>query len=119
MRKVFYCEVCDDEFDSELECSQHEVTCNPTEIFTCDKCGSVTKWNRKDFHAFVYESQCHNIHLGRAGYGSSLDGSDVNFSLCDDCLCAFIGTFKNKESIYNSGSNQYYEDDYDEDLEDE
>lgn len=81
-------------------------------IFTCDKCLKDIKYTTKDEYDpdFVYAAnQCWSIHLGRAGYGSKLDGSEINFDICDDCLIEFIQSFswEGKERAFNSGSNQY------------
>jgi hypothetical protein len=76
--------------------------------FECDKCGKIIEYIPNNRYDFVEENQCWSFKTGRAGYGSKLDGSDVNFDLCDDCLYEFINTFKYKDRIFNSGSNCYY-----------
>lgn len=79
--------------------------------FICDRCGKEISYPTDEYN---YEADgCWSIHLGRAGYGSSFDGSDVNFDICDDCLYEFVNTFKHKDRVFNSGSNTYYEVDTD------
>jgi hypothetical protein len=117
LKNIYKCEICDESFDDRDECMNHEELCNPTTTYTCNKCGKTETWGNKDEEAWIYLETWHNIHLGRMGYGSGLDGSDVNFELCDNCLCEFIRTFIHKESIYNSGSNYYYEIEEYEDIE--
>jgi hypothetical protein len=75
----------------------------PIKMFVCDKCGQV----------ITFSERCHHINLGRPGYGSGLDGCDVEFNLCDDCLIAFINTFtvEGQEKVHNSGSNAYLDTD--------
>jgi hypothetical protein len=88
--------------------------------FCCSKCRKETKYVddfETDAWLHVAKSSCWHIYLGRAGYGSGLDGSDVNFGLCDDCLIEFINTFpeESQNEIRHSGSNQdwsTYEDYY-------
>ncbi len=110
MEIIYTCEKCGEKFSSKEECLEHEEFCGNLITFTCDKCGKTIEWKDNSENAFIYENQCHRIILGRMGYGSMLDGSDVNFNLCDECLCQYIESFKNKDIIYNSGSNFYYED---------
>lgn len=80
-------------------------------VFTCDKCGKETEYTTKDEYSVDFDfaaNECWEIRLGRAGYGSGLDGCDVNFDLCDDCLIEFVNTFKHKNVVWNSGSNTGY-----------
>lgn len=91
-------------------------------IFICDKCAKEIEYTTKDECSDDFDfaaNECWEIRLGRAGYGSRLDGSEVNFDLCDDCLVDFVNTFykEGKERVHNSGSNAWYGDD--EDLEDD
>lgn len=88
-------------------------------LFQCDKCGSEIRYSNEradgegnNFNGsdLVKKNRCWSIRMGRAGYGSKLDGSEVNFDICDDCLVDFVRTFKYKERIYKSGSNYYYDD---------
>lgn len=111
MIQKWICEKCGEEFDNEQYCLQHERNCNPVVIHTCAKCGKQESWGiNEDIYRYEQESW-HPINLGKMGYGSGLDGCDVDFELCDNCLCEIIDTFKHKENIYNSGSNFYI--DYD------
>lgn len=74
--------------------------------FVCDKCGKILQWDDDDFiKAEQIINQCHNVNLGRMGYGSLLDGSVVNFNICDDCLYEFIQSFVNRDKIIYSGAN--------------
>lgn len=109
MRSIYYCDSCNDEFSSYDECEKHELDCGKTIKKWCYKCGKTHEWNTKDDWAFTYNEEWHYIGLGRQGYGSSLDGSDVNFEICDDCLYEYIGSFtvEGREKIHNSGSNAY------------
>ncbi len=109
MKTLYVCEKCGKTFDTLEEYNQHEVNCNIVNIFTCDKCGKTIQWKQNDPHAFALQNKCHNINLGILGYGSKLDGSNVNFNLCDDCLVSFIDTFIHKDKIYYSGVFCYYD----------
>ncbi len=105
--KVYVCEKCEKEFNLPIGCLEHEEHCNTLHTFICDKCGKVMQWYDSDINAEEIKNQCHYINLGRLGYGSDLDGCDVNFNLCDECLCQFINTFINKNKIIYSGTNLY------------
>lgn len=112
MKQKWVCEKCGEEFEDKQECLDHEKNCNPIEIHTCAKCGKQESWGiNEDVYGYLREGW-HHINLGRMGYGSSLDGCDVEFELCDQCLNDVIETFKHKENIYNSGSNFYLDDEY-------
>jgi len=77
-----------------------------TEDLRCVKC-------RK-----VHKHVTYDINLGRAPYLSKLDGSDIYFKLCDDCLVELIHSFPedSRDEIINSGSNiSYYNGNYFED----
>lgn len=76
----------------------------------CYKCGKETEYNQdSEIYTDVIKSQsCWTIDLGQAGYGSALDGCEVKFDLCDECLDGIINTFLHKDRIYNSGSNLRY-----------
>ena len=105
----FLCEQCEQTFNSLEECQQHEANCNTMETFVCDKCGRKFKWAKNSVDTYLANNQCHYINLGRMGYGSNLDGCDVNFCLCDECLTSFIDSFIHKNKIYFSGANKRYE----------
>ncbi len=87
--------------------------------FICDKCSKVITYGNDDEFSrnFDFKSnECWSINLGRAGYGSKLDGCYVDFDVCDDCLHDFVSSFNHANSIFNSGSNEcygYYEEDED------
>lgn len=120
LKTKYFCETCGEEFNTEKGCIRHEKECDPIEYHTCTKCGESKSWTKRNDGQGHYIEGWHKIYLGRQGYGSNLDGSDVNFELCDQCLCEYIETFIHKEDIYNSGSNSYYDpddcfDDYQED----
>ena len=74
-------------------------------VFTCDKCLKDIEYTDDKFD--FAKNECWEIRLGRAGYGSKFDGSEINFDLCDDCLHKFVDTFSNegKKRVHNSGSN--------------
>lgn len=78
----------------------------------CYKCGKETQYNQdsNDYVDIIKRQACWTIDLGRAGYGSVLDGCEVGFNLCDGCLDGFISTFLYKDRVYNSGANFRYED---------
>jgi len=105
MKTKWLCEKCDEEFYNEQECIQHELECDPFEYHFCYKCGKNESWTKSNDGQGHKKESWHKIWLGRMGWGSSLDGCDVNFELCDECLCEFIKGFKHKEYIYDSGSN--------------
>jgi hypothetical protein len=79
----------------------------PTEKRICSKCGKVTEYRVDEFDSKI--NRVWSIDLGRAGYGSSFDGCDVRFQLCDDCLTKLIMSFPmtSQVKIWNSGSNAY------------
>ena len=109
LKKIYDCEKCGKFQSEDYELVvEHEKNCNKKNIFICQKCGKTIIWHNNDPEAFEIENQCHHINLGRMGYGSMFDGSEVNFDLCDKCLKSFIDTFEFKEDIYNSGSNVCY-----------
>lgn len=107
MISKWICEICDEEFNNENDCIEHEKTCDPLEFHSCIKCGKHESWTRNNDGQGHKKEGWHDIYLGRMGRGSNLDGCDVNFELCDKCLYEFIETFKWKEHIYNSGSNYF------------
>lgn len=79
-------------------------------LFRCDKCSkeirhSFVPHENEDFFEMVKANQCWSIRLGQAGYGSKLDGSELNFELCDDCLYDLIKSFNHADDIIYSGSN--------------
>lgn len=85
-------------------------------LFRCDKCSKEIEYREgKEYHlGFDFKSnECWSVNLGSAGYGSRLDGCEVVFDICDDCLTGFIDTFNHADVVYNSGSNTWV--DYDED----
>lgn len=101
-------------FDSEEECLEYEKNGNAYyTTLTCSKCGKTKRYTVREYFndggidSLLYEF--HELSAGRPGYGSKLDGCDVDFCLCDDCLSELVGSFTNegKEKIYNSGSNYY------------
>jgi hypothetical protein len=112
MRKneTFSCEKCDSEFYSEQDCLEHEEICGKSIMIKCDKCSKEED---------IADDECgwksegwHGINLGRQGYGSGLDGCDVNFTICDDCLMEFINSFtvEGREKVLNSGRiNTYHQ----------
>lgn len=105
--EVYHCEKCDLEFNDEEECLEHESSCGKPIINKCDKCGTEEDVG-DDEYGWKSEGWYH-IDLGRPGYGSGLDGCEVQFSLCDDCLISFIDSFtiEGQEKVINSGSNAY------------
>ena len=105
--KIYVCEKCGEQFLTSKYCSLHEESCKTLNTFICDKCGKVIQWYDSDINAEEIKNQCHYINLGRMGYGSDLDGCDVNFRLCDEYLVEFVDTFEFKDKIYKSGCNTY------------
>lgn len=110
MKTVFMCENCGLEFDSGADCAEHEVSCKTFIIKECYKCGKTEKIetnNDYEYEADHAIESWHSINLGRQGYGSFMDGCDVDFELYDDCLITLVKSFpiEYQERIYNSGSN--------------
>lgn len=109
MKKVesYFCDKCEWKFDNEEDCLEHEEACGKSIINKCDKCGKEEDVG-DDEYGWKSEGW-YNINLGRPGYGSGLDGCDVEFLLCDDCLIEFINSFtvEGQEKVINSGSNTY------------
>lgn len=110
MKSMWICEKCGAEFSSEQECIQHELQCDQEVIHICSKCGKKESWKTSEDIGGSLSESWHSFYLGRMGYGSKLDGCDVNFEICDDCFVDWVDTFKLKKDIYNSGSNYGYED---------
>jgi len=79
--------------------------------FICSKCGTDINLEN-DKYGYSLD-RCHEIRLGRVGYGSIFDGCDLNFNLCDDCLYKFIQSFteKGKNKVMQSGCWQEYKPD--------
>jgi hypothetical protein len=108
----YQCEKCGMTFEQWEECraEEHESNCGTLLKFQCDKCGEVIEYS-DDVYSDNYSEreECHRIDLGRPGYGSGLDGCDVEFNLCDGCLIELINglTWESKAKVYNSGSSCY------------
>ena len=81
--------------------------------FTCSKCGKELEvdddyldngdkysqiWDAEEFHMFS---------IPYVGYGSSFDGCNGEFTLCDDCLYELVNSFtaEGKEKVLNTGWN--------------
>jgi len=75
----------------------------------CNKCGKEESYSENDINDLIKKARWHKLDLGRMGYGSSMDGSDIEFEICDSCLKAFIMSFENPDSVTCSGSNCYSE----------
>lgn len=77
-------------------------SCDIINIGVCDKCGKGVRGER-----FAKNDYMSFFDLGRAGWGSCMDGSDIKFKICSECLHEFIETFnvEARERIHNSGSN--------------
>ena|ERR1035437_5012945 len=90
--KIRTCDKCGrDDFETKKECLIHENSCVPVTFKICHKCGKAASWDFTDDEVDIVKSnQWYNINLGQMGYGSKLDGNDVNFVLCDDCLSGLI-----------------------------
>lgn len=107
MKKNFeyICDKCEEVFDTEHDCLEHEKECGIEKHFLCDKCGKDYTYTNDPYG---WESEgFHYFNLGRPGYGSGLDGCEVQFQICDDCLIGFIHSFtlEGQEKVLNSGSN--------------
>ncbi|GAA0347748.1 hypothetical protein GCM10008931_43800 [Oceanobacillus oncorhynchi subsp. oncorhynchi] len=102
---TYECEKCSQQFSNINEAESHEDECNT--VFKCDCCGKEMDLSNDTYG--TKNEGCHEINLGRMGYGSGLDGSDVNFNLCDECLINLVNSFplEAQAKIYNSGSNKW------------
>jgi len=111
VRKIeeYFCEKCDTEFYNKEDAYNHENNCGVKEEFKCDKCEDIIDLSHKEYEYEYVEESCHSFDLGRMGYGSGLDGSELQFQICDDCLMKLINTFswEAQARIHNSGSNLY------------
>ncbi len=108
MKKLFICEKCNKEFINEGECLEHELNCKNETIFTCHKCGELTKWSN-DNPSSLKANQCHNIDLGLIGYGSKLENYNIDINLCDNCIVQFIETLKIKDGVFTNNKYCYKE----------
>ena len=81
--------------------------------YICSKCGKELEvdddymdtddkyeqeWDAEEFHMFS---------IPYVGYGSSFDGCNGEFTLCDDCLYELVNSFtaEGKEKVWNTGLN--------------
>ena len=81
--------------------------------YNCSKCGKELEvddnylddgnkyaqvWDAEEFHRFS---------IPYVGYGSSFDGCNGEFTLCDDCLYELVNSFttEGKEKVWNTGAN--------------
>lgn len=78
------------EYDYCLDCKRTE---NFEFNFVCNKCGKSEGFSKDDF---IKKDCWHSIYVGQGGYGSKMDGMNIEFALCDDCLYEFTETFKIK-----------------------
>lgn len=104
---VYNCESCGMEFYDAEDCLKHEEEAhNINKSMRCAKCGKE-KVIQDDPYGWEQE-YWHTVNLGRQGYGSRLDGCDVQFTVCDDCLYNYVKSFtlEGQEKIFNSGSNR-------------
>lgn len=102
--RVYKCKKCGEEFTSYGECFMHmqkhidDISCK------CSKCGKELKYNPMHTDNDYPDTNCiHEIDLGVQGYGSSLDGCNVKFILCDECLTNVIKSLDEsvQEEIFN------------------
>jgi ribosomal protein L28 len=65
----------------------------------CDKCGKVFTYNpeKEDLKNKKYWE----VNLGKARYGSLIDGTYVKFEICDNCLVDILTQFNNKGVLEN------------------
>lgn len=127
INNTYECEKCEEKFDSEYECIEHEKECRVLHNHICDKCGKETNYSLDDNHPEWWKknevwSLTPNHY--RAGYGSKMDGSEFVIDICDDCLYEFITSSVHEKRLLDSGSNsgsydmeEYYESlEYEEEL---
>lgn len=110
MKIVYACDNCGESFDLEEDCVEHEIGCKTFFHKECFKCGKTEEIEAKDDYETEHLLEgWHLLDLGRQGYGSNLDGCDVDFELCDECLIMFVKSFpiEYQEKIFNSGSNAW------------
>jgi hypothetical protein len=122
MNIMYQCEKCDDKFNSEDYCLEHEKECKLLYTHLCDKCGKNTEYAKESKYSESYIEESlwtFTPNHYRAGYGSRLDGSEFILNLCDDCLCEFVASCVHEKRIKNSGSNTYYDYPDEDDLYDE
>ena len=106
MKGLWICEKCGREFDDIDKCREHEINCNPLNVFQCSKCGKEIKWQDSDPEALSISNKCHYINIEQPGYGSRLDGCNItSFGLCDKCLYDGINTFELKHELLYPRSN--------------
>lgn len=63
----------------------------------CQMCGMVQIINTKVDSMGFEENKWHHLkrqECSKPGYGSELDGIDINFELCDICMGKLIDKFK-------------------------
>ena len=99
------CEKCERVFVNRYECMVHEESCGVKKKFTCGKCGKTTEYSSDPTgNEWMLDNQCHLLKTGvSVGYGSKLDGCNIEIPLCDDCL------FKMVESLTTEAKLKIYE----------
>ena len=113
MKQRWICEKCGEEFENEQECLEHEKKCNPMITYVCHKCGKKVSYKPDE----NMETEWHSFDLGTPGYYSKLDGKNVAFTLCDNCLSNIVDSFVYKDMILNSNEDcweNHYDDKWNE-----
>ena len=81
--------------------------------FICSKCGKELEvdddyLDNGDKYSQIWDAEeFHRFSLPYVGYGSSFDGCNGEFTLCDDCLYELVNSFttEGKEKVWNTGAN--------------
>jgi len=76
----------------EIECHSCGKEIIILEDILCNKCGKTCKiYIDREHKHYNYEGLRATVH---AGFGSSLDGLNLKFDLCDNCLIGLIKDFR-------------------------
>lgn len=90
MKAIYQCENCNETFPNFYDCQDHEKRCGKVEIILrCDVCDKTETVDSNDIWLFSKENRYHKVNIS-GGYGSLLDGENVSFKICDQCVESII-----------------------------
>jgi len=108
MVEKYICEKCKMSFPTKEKCLEHERNCCTTVEHYCAKTGKREIIDLRKDDAWAKENQWHKVRLGVMGYGSVMDGYNIEFELSDKALYEFIQSFEKPNLVLETGSNSCY-----------